>query len=45
MKFDKPQVIVLAGRLLIAAGNRQNVVEVHDSLLYKSFLREYGDEW
>jgi hypothetical protein len=29
---------------LVAAGSRRNVVEVHDSLLYKVFLREYGDE-
>jgi predicted ABC-type ATPase len=30
--------------LLVAAGDQQTAVEVHDSLMYKVFLKEYGDE-
>lgn len=30
--------------LLVAEGGRQNALEIHDSRLYKVFLREYGDE-
>jgi predicted ABC-type ATPase len=30
--------------LLVAAGDRQNVLETHDSPMYKVFLREYGDD-
>ena len=30
--------------LLVAAGERQTAVEIHDSLMYKTFLRKYTDE-